>query len=113
MLRLKSKCLEFSVSLLISKLALGVFLLLQFEDLLEWGLGDGSGDFVLAVKVLHNCRLAWVSRAMQFPIHMQVSRIPSTYHFAQKEDVLAAHEEDSARDIRVKTSSVDSLNCVL
>jgi hypothetical protein len=64
MLRLKSKCLEFSVSLLISELALGVFLLLQFEDLLEWGLGDGSGDIVLAVKVLHNCRLAWIFRAM-------------------------------------------------
>jgi hypothetical protein len=37
----------------------------------------------------------------------------STYHFAQQEDVLATHEEDSARDISVKLSSVDPLNGIL
>lgn len=53
MLRLKPKCLELGVSLFISQLALAIFLLLQFEDLLEWGLGHGSRDIVLTVKVLH------------------------------------------------------------
>lgn len=52
-LRLESKCLKLGVSLLISQLALAVFLLLQFEDLLEWGLGHGSRDIVLTVEVLH------------------------------------------------------------
>lgn len=101
------------MSLLISELALAVFLLLQLEDLLEWGLGDGSGDIVLAVKVLHNRRLALRFRAMHRLLHMRIANVLSTYHFAQKEDILATHEEDSARDIGVKVSSVDSLNRIL
>lgn len=41
-----------SVALLIGGFALAVFLLLEFEDLLERGLGDGGGDVILAVEVL-------------------------------------------------------------
>jgi hypothetical protein len=44
---------------------------------------------------------------------VRISSDPSTYHLAQQKDILAAHEEDSARDIGVKLSSVDSLNRIL
>lgn len=54
MLRLKSKSLELCVALLVSNLALVVFLFLQLEYLLEWGFGHGSRDIVLAVEVLHD-----------------------------------------------------------
>ena len=60
MLRLKSKGLELRVSLLISELALVVFLLLQFEDFLEWGLGHGRRDVILTVEVLWRRQLVFV-----------------------------------------------------
>jgi hypothetical protein len=66
MLRLESKCLELGVSLLISLLALAIFLLLQFEDLLEWGLGHGSRDIVLTVEVLDTFMLERNSKETRF-----------------------------------------------
>lgn len=44
---------------------------------------------------------------------MQVSDIHSTYHFAQQEHVLTAHEEDSTWNVGVKLSGIDPFNGIL
>jgi hypothetical protein len=113
MLRLEPKCLELGVTLLISQLALAVFLLLQLEDLLEWGLGHGLRDIVLTVKVLQKRMSVRNFEVTYFLLEVRISGVGCTYHFSQQKDVLAAHEEDSARDISVKLSSVDAFNGIL
>lgn len=40
------------MSLLVARLALAIFLLLQFKNFFEWCLGHGSGNFIFPVKVL-------------------------------------------------------------
>lgn len=64
MLWLESKSLKFSVSFLVTTLALAIFFLLQLEHLLKWGLGHGWGNIVFAVEVLRETisiiqRRAW------------------------------------------------------
>jgi hypothetical protein len=44
---------------------------------------------------------------------MQVSHFLSTYHFAQQEHVLSAHEEDSTWDVGVKLSGINSFDGIL
>lgn len=62
MLRLESKGLKLRVTLLVSNLALVILLLLQLEYLLEWGLGHGSRDIVLAVEILYDHMSVLVSK---------------------------------------------------
>ena len=108
MLRLESKGLKLCVALLVSNLALVVFLFLQLEYLLEWRFGHGRRDIVLAVEVLHDhASVSNPSTECSFLISF------STYHFAQQEHVLAAHEEDSTWDVGVKLSGINSFDSIL
>lgn len=56
MFRLESKSLKFGVSLLITALALAIFFLLQFEDLLEWGFCYGRRDIIFTIEILYRPR---------------------------------------------------------
>lgn len=96
------------MSLLVAGFTLAIFLLLELENLFEWRLSHSGGDFIFTVKVLYpswNTILvsAISSKALQ----------KTTYHFAQQQHVLTAHQEDAAGNIGVDLSCVDALNSVL
>lgn len=106
---LESKSLKFGLSLLITPLALAIFFLLQFEDLLEWGFCYGRRDIIFTIEILY--RPASASSHQTLGTGRQMLMV--TNHFTQQKDVLATHEEDATRDIGVEVTGIDSFNGIL
>jgi len=107
MLRLKAKCLQLIVTLLITLFSLVLFLLLQFEYFLERSFSQGGRDVVFAVEILNDYPSTYVLS------NKSCTKIVPTYHFTQQEHILSTNDKDTARNISIQLTSVDALNRLL
>ena len=99
-----------SVALLIAGFALAIFLLLEFEDLLERSLGDGRGDIILAVEILSsivNIMSQTEGKYANAPLRPEEEH---SHHERGKSRVAHRHTGSPRRFVRRSPVERDSLN---